>query len=409
MAKRPAGYRTPLPFLFAFFVLAIGCEREPDLVAEHLSRGDQALAENDHGRALAAYAHAHEIAPTSARVQRSQMWARVHLMADSPSRVASESLTDIAYETELALAMSASDPSKIAICRTAQANVAARRGDVSAAKAHLADAIKSDPTSAIAHAAFGLLLAAEREQNSAAKAEFRLALQHNPNNVTAHWGLGQLSMTEGDLAGATSSFAAALQKRDDPTVRTALGNVLLQQNKHAEAASHLERVTLVEPRNADAWSGLGQALLGLLRLEEAERALRTAISLRSDEPTVVALGYTLTRLKKLDQALTVFTQVLGQNSTSAAALYGAGLASEDRGRRDEALTYYTRLLALAAEGAQKALVVELQKEAKTRVDVLHPTPPPAQDPPTTASASDRAPSPPLSSAVPVPSAKAPKR
>ena len=352
--------------------LLVGCEQEPAFLAEHLRRGDEALAQGDALRAMSAYDHARELAPTSPRVQRAMMWARVHLMADSPSRVGAERLEDLAYEAQVLLATEKLDAPKRALCLAAQGNVLARRGDVDGAKVKLAQAIEAHPASAIAHAALGTLLLARREQAAEARTELELALQHDAASVTALAGLAQLALADGDLQGASARLEAALRRRDDPAIRATLGRTWLQLGKHAEAVAQLERATTLDPRSADAWSGLGQALLGAGRAEEAERALRTAMSLRPDEATAIALGFALARLAKPEQALGVFGQVLGQNASAAPALYGAGVASEGLGRPEQALEYYRRVLALPLEGPQKPLVADLQKEARGRVSVMAP-------------------------------------
>src|SRR5689334_13992261 len=117
------------PCLGLLLATAVACEHEPELLQEHLRRGDQALAEGRYAQALSAYGHAHELAPTSARVQRAQMWARAYLMADDPARVAPETLDDIAYEAELLQKLEPGDKAREAVCLAAIGNVLARKGD----------------------------------------------------------------------------------------------------------------------------------------------------------------------------------------------------------------------------------------------------------------------------------------
>lgn len=379
LATRSAPWRGALRSVCVTLALALcaGCTGEPDLLAEHLRRGDEALAAGRYIEAMAAYGHAHELAPTSSRVQRAQMWARVHLMADSPDQVGAEALEGIAYEARLLLATDKLEPARQAVCLAAMGNVLARRGNEEGARAKLDEAVKVDPASAIAHAALGVLLGARRDQAAAAKLELERALQLSPESVPALVGLAQIQLADGDLDGAAARLEAALRLRDDTSVRALLGRTRLQQGKHAEAAALLERATSADPKSADAWSGLGQALLGQGRPDEAERALRTAMSLRSDEPTAIALGFALSRLRKHEQALGVFGQILAQNATAAPALFGAAVASEDLGRGEQALDFYRRVLALPAEGPQKALVVDLQKEARGRAAALAAPPPSA--------------------------------
>lgn len=358
-----------LPLVLA---LVSGCEGEPALLREHLRQGDQALAEGRYARALVAYGHARELAPTSALVQRAQMWARAHLMADDPPRVSPEALDDIAYEVELLRATEPGNKVREAVCLAALGNVLFRKGDRAGAKEKLEEAVRVDPTSAIAHAALGALLLERRETADAARSSFERALQHDAGSARALVGLGQILLAAGDHVGAAERFEAALRRRDDPAACMGLGNARLQQGRHAEAVDAFQRAISLDPKGAEALGGLGQALLGAGRLDEAERALRAAASQRRDEGTTIALGYALARLKKSDEALAVFEQVLASNATAAPALYGAGLASEDLGRTEQALELYRRVLALPAAGPQQPLVVELQREARGRVAALSP-------------------------------------
>ncbi|MEZ4309878.1 MAG: tetratricopeptide repeat protein [Polyangiaceae bacterium] len=346
-----------------------GCSGEPELVGEHVARGDQALSEGQYSRALSAYAHAHELSPQSARVQRAQMWARVVVMVDEPSRFAAEILDDVAYEAELLQKLAAGDKAREAMCVAAIGNVRARRGDVDGAKEKLDEAVQIDPSSATVRAALGFVLLG-RGDGDGARAAFDKALEMDAGCARALIGLGQIQLGKGDHAGAAERFLSALRKREDVGARMGLGNALLQQGKHAEAAQAFERVVRVDGRNADALSSMGQALLGAGKLGEAEQALRAAIGMRADEGTAIALGYALARLKKSEEAAAVFGQVLSHNPEAAAALYGTGIANEDLGRTGAAREAYTRLLAVPATGAQGAMVSGLQKEARDRLAVL---------------------------------------
>src|SRR5262249_29902460 len=144
-----------------------------------------------------------------------------------------------------------------------------------------------------------------------------------------------------------------------------------------------------DPRNADAKSSLGQALLSAGKPEEAERALRAASQLRADPFIATALGFALERQKKADQALAVFQAVLAQDASAAPALFGAGVASEDLGKKEEALDFYRRLAALPEDGPQKEMIAGLHKDAQSRITALSASvPPPAS---ASASASPKAP------------------
>ncbi len=369
-ARKPS-FRLVAGSVLLSLIMTMGCDKPSELALEHLHRGDLALAEERHAQALSAYGHAHELAPHDARVQKAQMRARVHLMASSPARVAPESLEDIAYEAALLFDM---EPNQKAVWLAAQGNVLARRGDTEGARAKLNEAVAVDAKSHVAHTALGMLFLKERDKLATAKTEFELALQHKPDAAGALFGLGQVKLAEGDLAGAVDKLEAAARRNDDAPTRLSLGTARLRQGKHAEAATELQRALAFEPNNVDALSALGQALLGLGQLEQAEATLRSAMQLRQDQATAIALGFTLTRRGKSEQAVSVFSQVLATDGNVPPALYGAGLANEALGRTAEALGFYQRVLALRAEGPQKDVVLDLQKDAQTRAAALKPKP-----------------------------------
>jgi Flp pilus assembly protein TadD len=391
VVQRVAMRAHPRAALLAILLAAAcaSCQGTPDLAEEHLRRGDKALAEGRYAESLTAYRHAYELAPHDPRVQRATMRARVHVLAETPARVQSESLDDTRYEAELLLDQ---DKGREAVCLTAIANALARRGDVEGAKLKLVEALKHDPTSAVAHAARGALLLATNARGEA-RAELEAALRTKPDFTPALATLGQVLLAEGDLPAAVEKLSAALRGGDDFAVRLALGNARLAQQRAAEAVPHLTRAAELDPKSADAASLLGQALLAAGRFADAERALRAATQLRADEPATTALGFALLRQKKSEQALGVFRRMLAEDATLASARYGAAAACDELGRREEALADYRRLLALPTEGRQKAILIDLRPEAERRVAAL------VAEEKTAASASP--------SAAPAPSAKKP--
>lgn len=355
-------------------LLVTACNGAPDLASEHLRRGDKALADGRYADALTAYRHAYELAPHDARVQRATMRARCHVLAETPARVGAEAVDDTRYQAELLLDL---DKGKEAIWLTAIANAMARKGDAEGAKAKLSEALKADPASVVAHTARGLLLMSTKEGRAEARGELETALRTKPDYAPALAALGQLRLAEGDLPAAVERLEAALRHGDDYSVRFALGNARLQQQRAADAIPHLQRAVEIDPKSPDAASLLGQALLAAGRLEDAERALRVAVQIRADEPSQTALGFALLRQKKAEQALYVFRSLLAQDPSLASARYGAAAANDELGKPEEALTEYKRLLALPAEGRQRSIINDLRPEAERRVAALSASAAPA--------------------------------
>lgn len=347
--------------------LIAACHQTPEQAADHVRRGDAALAAGRIGQAMVAYGLARELAPQDPLVQRALLRARVYMMASTPERVPPEGIEETRYAAQLLLE---TEKGKEAIYLTAQGNLLARQRDVEGAKAKFAEALKADPNSVVAHTAFAQVLMSSKEGLAKAKTELDVALKAKPDHQPALLALGQIKLAEGDLPAAAERLEAALAQQDDFPVRMSLGTVRVQQQKPADAVPHFQRAAQLDPKSPDALRSLGQALLSTGNADEAERALRAAAQMRADANTLIALGFALDRLKKPDQALGVFEQILAQEPGAAPALFGAGAASEGLGRNDKALAYYERLAAVKAEGNQKQMIVDLQKDAQARVTAI---------------------------------------
>lgn len=352
--------------------LSGACDQTPDLTREHLRRGDAAMIEGRYARALVAYSHAREVSPADPDVQRALMRARVHLIAETPSRIAPEAIEEATYEATLLLDL---DPARAPVYRTALANILLRKGDVAGARAALDEALKLDPRSAAARSALGLLLLAKQDTASQARPELEAALAADPKYQRALVGLAQLELSEGKLPSAADRLEQALALGDDFEARMALGNARAQMQRSGEALLHFQRAAQLDPKSPDALLSLGQALLNGGRADEAERALRASLSLRPDANAGLALGYALAAQRKHAQALDVFKTVLAEAPLSAPALFGAARAHEELGQPEPATALYQRILALPSGGPDKEAIAGFQREAKGRLDALAPRAP----------------------------------
>lgn len=374
--ERPRMKRALLPralrrSVAAALVAIAGCgpaaPATPELLGEHLKRGDAAIAEGRYAQALAAYGHARELAPADPAVQRAMMLARVHLIAESAARISPEAIEDARYEATFLLEK---DRARAPVYLTALGNILARQGDIEGAKAKLGEAIAADSSSALAHSALGTILMAKKEDAALAKAQFELALKSRPADLRALVGLGEIELAEGNVARAMEHLEAALRAGDDFDARLSLGNALVRQQKPNDAIPHFQRAAALDPKSAGALSALGQALLSAARPEEAERAFRAALQLQPDVDSAVGLGFALARQRKTEVALSVFEKVLADDPGLPAALYGAASTNEELGQKDRAAELYRRLLALPPRGAAGQMIADLQRTATARLTAL---------------------------------------
>src|SRR5690242_14651996 len=96
---------------------------------------------------------------------------------------------------------------------------------------------------------------------------------------------------QGDLARAADCCRQALELRDSACARCDLGTILRLQGKPEEAVAELSCAVKLDPHFTMAWSGLGDVLIELGRLPEAEPCFRQAIDLEpGNEKSYLNLG-----------------------------------------------------------------------------------------------------------------------
>lgn len=126
--------------------------------------------------------------------------------------------------------------------------------------------------------------------------------------------------------------------------RIMLGNLLLEAGDAEGAASQLERLTQLNPGNADGWFNLGFLYDKLDRLADAERCFRRAVQLK---PTLdrawYGLGLVLIRDGRLDEAVDALKQNIKLQPFSPYGYYQLGMTYHHLGRSDEAWKVHEQL------------------------------------------------------------------
>jgi tetratricopeptide (TPR) repeat protein len=340
--------------------------------SEHMNRARHALENGKPLEAMAALSHARELAPTDPDVQREMMRARAYLIAEQPARLTPEVLDELRYEASYLLE---TDPKHAAVYLTEQGNIAARTSDPGA-RMKFEEALKRDPDSIVAHLGLGLFLLNGKEGAApggvqAAAKEFEAILKVKPEHVVALVGLAQTQLAQGEASKAEENLEKALKQAEDFNARMLLGSAKLRDKKPAEAVQEFSRATELVSNNSVAWRSLGEALLQSDHPADAERALRQAAQLQQDAQTVLALGFALGRQKKYEQALGLFNSLIQQDENAAAALFGAGNVLEEVGKKNEALAYYKKIVALQPASQQQAqTLMTIKTQAQERANVI---------------------------------------
>ena len=95
------------------------------------------------------------------------------------------------------------------------------------------------------------------------------------------------------------------QGRDSALLRFGLGDAYLKDNDAQQAATHLAQATIQQPGYSAAWKLLGKALHQLGRLDEAQAAWTTGMTVaqqQGDLQAVKEMTVFLNRLQKQRQA-----------------------------------------------------------------------------------------------------------
>jgi tetratricopeptide (TPR) repeat protein len=119
--------------------------------------------------------------------------------------------------------------------------------------------------------------------------EYRAVLEKNPNLAGIHFRLGRMLLSKPESA--TSREEAAREMEAELSVNPGnagaefvLAELARQAGRDDEAIAHFTRATHNDVMFADAYIGLGRALLGMGKAEEAIAPLRTAVKLQPDNP-----------------------------------------------------------------------------------------------------------------------------
>jgi tetratricopeptide (TPR) repeat protein len=120
------------------------------------------------------------------------------------------------------------------------------------AAAHYHKALKESPRDPAAHYGIGMLLALKQRPEEAL-AHYRTAVQGWPDNANIRV---NFALALADVGNAGRAFEeldeAARLRAADPTAYLMVGNLMLKQSRHGEAAKAFERALAIDPANIDA-------------------------------------------------------------------------------------------------------------------------------------------------------------
>jgi protein O-mannosyl-transferase len=182
------------------------------------------------------------------------------------------------------------------------AMVMQKRGKYDDAIGYYKEAIATEPDMLQAHQDLGLLLN-DLHRYKEAEDCFRNVLKLDPDWAPAQGSLAMALEEQGDLDGAMAAGRKAVQL--DPGLAGAhrvLANIMAGKNDYEGAAAEYKKSLDIDP-DYSAWTNLGDALLQLGRLQEAEKSCRQAIAMNPDGTVAhLNLGLVLARLGRKEEA-----------------------------------------------------------------------------------------------------------
>jgi len=179
----------------------------------------------------------------------------------------------------------------------------------------------------------------------------RMLLERYPDTGFVWKVLGVMLQVQGrDSLSALRKAAEHLP--GDHEVHYNLGNTLLSLNCLAEAEASYRKALRLMPDDADVCFNLGNALWKQGRLDEAAAAYLKTLRIRADHAEAHCnLGNILQELGRLDEAEASYRRALQIKSGYAAAHYNLGNLLHGRNRLDEAEASYRQALQISPDSA----------------------------------------------------------
>jgi len=233
------------------------------------------------------------------------------------------------------------------------------------------------PHSDRAWAALGLL-DARLGSHDRALTELEKALRENPLLPEVQLAYGELLLLENRNAEALEALRSASNLlQDDAQVAARIGQTLLAMGRSAEALDHLRAAVADKPGPPDVERALALALIEADRLSEAERVI-DGIPADIEGDSRVLRAYLLMKRDQYAEAETILTELSTRRSNDAGVLNLLGSALYQQAKYGEAVTFLkqaaelepgTAMFAANQANAEAALAAEqlgTQAQATTR-------------------------------------------
>jgi tetratricopeptide (TPR) repeat protein len=165
---------------------------------------------------------------------------------------------------------------------------------------------------------------------------------------------------------AAEEFVAAQQfNADRPEARSTLGGFYARRGRNSEAEAEYKAALKLSPQFAGASVNLADLYRQTGREDDGEKVLRDGINVvPGDGGLHHALGLSLVRLKRLDEALVELRRATDLDRNNARYAYIYGVALHSTGRQQEAITYLKDSLTAHPENRDIIMaIVSFSREA----------------------------------------------
>ena len=187
-----------------------------------------------------------------------------------------------------------------------------------------------------------------------ARQEYQTALLLNPDYFEALFGLGSVHARTGLGEQALDFFRQAIEKRksvtgkkDYPLARLNIGELLGHAGRFKEAVRELKLAIEGDPSMVLGHYNLGLAYLMTGKLEQAEQALTTCLTLNNRfEPALFNLARVTQAMGKWALSTRQFEQFLSVKGADAGAFFQIGWNHQQAGALDKARKSYKKALQL---------------------------------------------------------------
>lgn len=189
-----------------------------------------------------------------------------------------------------------------------------------------------------------------------------------PGDAHVETALGSLLAEKGKVAEAKALYTDALRREPQfAEAHNKLGVILADQGRPADAIPHYEAALRFKPSLAEARYNLGNALAAEGKFDEAIAQYHSALRLRPDDPaTHNGLGSALDDSGRLDEAIAEYQQALRLNPQFADAHNNLGTARAKQGKTDEAILEFLEALKLNPNQADAHYNVAVMLNSKGR-------------------------------------------